>query len=143
MTSSRHISPKVRTDQSPPDWLNIGLKVRWLNFTQTGARAYFTHYILHDWPDKQAREILLHLKAAMQPGYSKLLLNESILPDGDCPPFYAGQDLNMMCIVAGMERSRKQWAELIDSVGLHILQIWDAPEAGNLDGVIEVILLES
>jgi len=110
--------------------------------TVKGARVYFTHYVLHDWPDNKAREILLMLKAAMRPGYSKLLLNESILPDKNCPPYYAATDINMMCILAGIKRSRKQWTELVDSVGLRIERIWDSPEMNNEEGVIEIVLVE-
>ena len=42
----------------------------------------------------------------MTPGYSKLILNESIMPDMDCPAFIAAADINMMFILAGTKRSR-------------------------------------
>jgi len=108
-----------------------------------GARVYFTHFVFHDWPDSKASEILLRLKEAMRPGYSKLLLNESILPDQNCSPYYAAMDINMMCILAGIERSRTQWTGLIESAGLHIERIWNSPEAGNEEGIIEVVLQEA
>ncbi|KAI9662220.1 MAG: hypothetical protein M1821_008386 [Bathelium mastoideum] len=67
-----------------------------------GARVYYTHFVIHDWSDEKAREILLNVKPAMRPGYSRLLLNETVLPGKGCPPFFAGIDWNMMAISAGM-----------------------------------------
>ena len=37
--------------------------------------------ILHDWTDEQCAEILANLKPAMTPKYSKLLINEFVIPD--------------------------------------------------------------
>lgn len=43
-----------------------------------GARAYFMRSILHDWPDYKCRIILRHLKDAMEPGYSRILVNDVV-----------------------------------------------------------------
>ena len=43
-----------------------------------GARAYFMRSVLHDWPDESCRRILYHLKDAMEPGYSRILINECV-----------------------------------------------------------------
>lgn len=43
-----------------------------------GARAYFMRSVLHDWPDEQCRTILGHVKDAMEPGYSKILINDCV-----------------------------------------------------------------
>lgn len=43
-----------------------------------GARAYFIRSILHDWPDEQCRIILAHLKDALEPGYSKILISDCV-----------------------------------------------------------------
>ena len=76
----------------------------------------------------------------MKKGYSQILLNELILPDKGCPLFQAGMDLNMMAMHAGMERTQKQWVELLDSAGFEITKFWLAP--GDGEGVIEVVLRE-
>ena len=47
----------------------------------TGARAYYMHSVLHDWPDDTCMSILSNIKAAMERGYSKLLINENVIPD--------------------------------------------------------------
>jgi SAM-dependent methyltransferase len=43
-----------------------------------GARAYFMRSVLHDWADEQCRTILGHLKDAMEPGYSRILINDCV-----------------------------------------------------------------
>ena len=105
-----------------------------------GARAYYTHFVLHDWPDDKSRDILRNLMTAMTPGYSKILLNESVLPDMGCPSYLAAGDINMMSIMAGKKRSRGQWLELLHSVGLKLIRVWNSPDGGNDEGVIEAML---
>ncbi|KAA6411723.1 MAG: hypothetical protein FRX48_05004 [Lasallia pustulata] len=105
-----------------------------------GARVYYTHFVFHDWPDDKCRDILRNLMTAMEPGYSKILLNESVLPNRDCPSFFAAGDINMMSILAGIARTRRQWVELVESVGLEVVKIWTSPHSGDVEGVIEAML---
>lgn len=108
--------------------------------TFTGSRVYYTHFVLHDWPDDQCRLILKNLMSAMKAGHSKLLLNESILPEKNCPSFFAAGDINMMSIIAGMKRTRKEWINLLQSVDLDVVRIWSSPYKGDEEGVIEAML---
>ena len=108
--------------------------------TFPGARAYYTHFVLHDWPDDKCRDILRNIVLAMTPGYSKILLNESILPDIGCSSSLAAGDINMMSIMAGKKRSRREWLELLESVNLKIIRIWDSPDSD--EGVLEAMLDE-
>ena len=74
----------------------------------------------------------------MIPGYSKILLNELVIPDIGCGIIAAQVDITMMACVASEERSERQWQDLLGSVGLKIEKIWtDVPEA---ESIIEVIL---
>lgn len=102
----------------------------------TGARAYFFHFILHDWPDDKCLLILRNIAAAMTPGYSKILLNEYVLQDRGCPMQPAMMDLNMLTICSGMERTENQWRVLIAQAGLKLINIW-RPE-GDTEAVIEI-----
>lgn len=43
-----------------------------------GARAYFLRSILHDWPDEHCQTILVHLKDAMEPNYSRILISDCV-----------------------------------------------------------------
>ena len=45
------------------------------------ARIYFKHSVLHDWPNDDCRRILNHAVEVMQKGYSRLLINENVVPD--------------------------------------------------------------
>lgn len=46
-----------------------------------GAKAYYLRQVLHDCPTEQCKQILSNLKAAMKPGYSRILLNEIIIAE--------------------------------------------------------------
>ncbi|RYP04949.1 hypothetical protein DL765_009997 [Monosporascus sp. GIB2] len=104
-----------------------------------GARAYFYHHILHDWSDVKCMEILTRVKKAMKPGYSRLLLHEMIIPEQGASTFHAMLDMTMMAFNAGMERTERQWRELLDSVGFQVLKVW-SPREEDADGIVEAIL---
>ncbi|MCJ1266694.1 hypothetical protein MMC22_006579 [Lobaria immixta] len=96
-----------------------------------GARAYFLRNVLHDWPDKNSRQILRNILPAMT-GESILLINEGVLPEVNVALFPAQIDLSMMALYAGLERTQKQWIELLDSAGFELVKTWTprAPVAG-------------
>lgn len=103
-----------------------------------GARAYYLRNVLHDWPDDKCQLILSQLRSAMTPGYSKIILNELVLPDRKCGIIPAQIDINMMACLAATERSERQWHEMVDAVGLKIEKIWThVPEA---ESIIELTL---
>ncbi|KAM3419968.1 hypothetical protein BST61_g3284 [Cercospora zeina] len=88
-----------------------------------GAKAYFLHAIIHDWADNKARKILAHVREAMKPGYSRLLLFDRVVPERatDWDARTAALDINMMCNYASLERTEAQWRALIENVGLRYL----------------------
>lgn len=103
-----------------------------------GARAYFLHSILHDWPDDMAVKILLNLEGAMTAGYSKVIINENIIPP-DAAPVSTALDLVMMILNTSSERTQAQWEELLGKAGLKVTGVW-SPEGGESQGVIEAEL---
>ncbi|QIX01043.1 hypothetical protein AMS68_006560 [Peltaster fructicola] len=107
----------------------------------SGARAYFMHSIVHDWPDREAEMILSKIRNAMQSGYSKLLLYETIMPvhPAQVTPRMAAMDLNMMSHFAALERNEAQWRALFTAVGL----TWTGyfSQTGAHQGIIEAELL--
>ncbi|OKL58531.1 hypothetical protein UA08_06370 [Talaromyces atroroseus] len=103
-----------------------------------GARAYFMHWILHDWSDEHCRSILSNIVAAMKPGYSKLIIHERILSDTNGDVASASLSIMMMVQVAAFERSEKQWRELLESVGLREIRFYYPPASG--EGIIEALL---
>ena len=106
---------------------------------ERGARVYYFHHVFHNWSDERAMSILRNLVPALVPGYSKILLNESVLPDRDCPAMSAAQDINMMCILGGQKRARQQWMELVRAAGLEVVRIWESPHVSD-EAVIEAML---
>ncbi|KAK4041040.1 S-adenosyl-L-methionine-dependent methyltransferase, partial [Parachaetomium inaequale] len=101
-----------------------------------GARIYFMHNVLHDWPDATARQILQTLAPAMEKGYSRLLLHESLASSERPLSRVTVSDITMMACLAAAERSEEQWRELIPSAGLRIVKIWRPVE--SVESIIEV-----
>ncbi|KAI0481331.1 S-adenosyl-L-methionine-dependent methyltransferase [Xylariaceae sp. FL0804] len=94
-----------------------------------GARAYYMHGVIHDWSDEPARRILAHLCDAMTPGYSTVLIHDHVLPSTNPHPQATAYDLTMMVKVSAFERTESMWMELLSSVGLRVVKVWDSPVA--------------
>ena len=86
--------------------------------------------MFHDWPDERCSQILEQTISAMTPGYSKILINELLIPDQRASLFMTRSDMNMMAMFGSMERSEKQWRDLLGRAGLEIAKIW-SKEAGS------------
>ncbi|KAH8429529.1 uncharacterized protein LDX57_007191 [Aspergillus melleus] len=110
--------------------LNLAIEVTPHDFFKEqpvkGARTYFLHSILHDWNDETCQKILRRLADAMTPGYSKLLINENVIPDTGAHWQATSLDIIMMVDLAAKERTEHQWYELIEPTGLKIVKIWSA-----------------
>lgn len=74
----------------------------------------------------------------MKKGYSKLLINDILVPETNAPFFVAGMDVAMMTTLGGMERTRTQWSDLLESEGLRLVDVWQAN--GGPEAVIEAML---
>ncbi|KAL4800797.1 S-adenosyl-L-methionine-dependent methyltransferase [Aspergillus venezuelensis] len=105
-----------------------------------GARTYYLRSILHDWPDDKALTILRNIVSAMNPAYSWLIIVDFVLPDTEIPLMQAALDIQMMCIGAGVERSKREWAALLGKVGLGIRGVWNM--GAGLESVIEAGLIQ-
>lgn len=86
-------------------------------------------------------EILAQVRASMKPGYSRLLLHEMIIPEQGASAFHAMLDMTMMAFNSGMERTERQWRELLDSAGFEVLKVWP-PLEEDADGIVEAVLKE-
>lgn len=71
---------------------------------------------------------------AMSPE-SSLLIDDWVLPDTGASLPGATEDILMMTLLSGIERSESQWRDLLKSVGLEIKKIWRAD--GASEAVIE------
>lgn len=88
-----------------------------------GSRAYFMHSVLHDWPDVEALKILARVKEAMKPGYSRLLINENVIPPRNATWEATALDILMMTLLASRERTEQDWRSLLGQAGLKITKI--------------------
>ncbi|KAF7879941.1 uncharacterized protein EAF02_007578 [Botrytis sinoallii] len=88
------------------------------------SRIYFYHHILHDWSDYKCLEILRVLKSAMKPNYSKLIIHEMIVPESGASTYHALLDLTMMAFNGGIERTGKEWRELLVKSGFEVMGTW-------------------
>ena len=103
-----------------------------------GARAYYFRSICHDWPDEDCEKFLTNTARVMEKGYSRLLIDEYVLPDTGAPMRGAAMDLLMMMLCSGIERTRHQWESLLNKCGLEIIKIWGA--RADYEQVIEAQL---
>lgn len=78
--------------------------------------------------------------SAMTLGQSQLVIVDQVLPKTSAPAISAFMDLTMMSF-GGMERTKRQWEQLLETVGLEIVSI-EGPEPGSqsLDGTIKARL---
>lgn len=106
--------------------------------TRPGARAYFMHSVLHDWPDETCLKILANITAAMKPGYSKLLINENVIPDTGAHWETTALDIMMLTLLSSRERTRENWEDLLGKGGLKIEKIWSA--RNGAESLIECVL---
>jgi demethylsterigmatocystin 6-O-methyltransferase len=95
----------------------------WTEQPIKGARAYYMRKIMHDYPDEKCVAILKNITAAMGQE-SVILIDEIILPNKGALWRATQSDLVMMSCLAGMERSRKQWEELMEKAELRIVGVW-------------------
>lgn len=97
------------------------------------------HSCLHDWPDNVCQSILANIKAAMKPGYSKLLINENVIPDRGAYWETSALDMVMLTLFCSKERTEADWHDLLEKqAGLKIVKIWSGGK--GVESLIEVEL---
>ncbi|KAJ6439554.1 O-methyltransferase [Purpureocillium lavendulum] len=110
-----------------------------------GARAYYMRFILHDWPDAQCAVILSHLRDAMAGGssgrssrsYSRLLINDVVLPDTGASWRQTSLDWIMMAMFVSRERTESQWRALLAGAGLQMSGVWHKDGEGLIEAVLD------
>lgn len=106
-----------------------------------GARSYYLHSIIHDYDDCHALKILQHLKDAMIPGYSKLLIHDIIVPPIKASRRDTSVDLHMMAKLGGRERTEDMLLGLVQGLGFHVRKIWrsDCSEKSILEAELPLL----
>ena len=102
------------------------------------ARAYFFRSVFHDWPESRCHDILAHTARPMKAGYSRLLIEDLVLPDRGADMRQASVDMTMYFMPEGIERTAGQWKELLGHAGLQIVKIWS--DGSGMESIIEAEL---
>ncbi|AEF41213.1 methyltransferase [Hoyosella subflava] len=95
------------------------------------ADAYVMKNIIHDWEDEKAKQILKHIRDAMNPA-GKVLLMESVVPKGNAPHFSKWLDLEMLVQATGKERTEEQYRTLLASAGLTLTRVVPTVGPGSI-----------
>ncbi|KAL8992755.1 MAG: hypothetical protein Q9169_006862 [Polycauliona sp. 2 TL-2023] len=134
-----------RADVVEDGTLRDSLEIQGHNFFQPqpvrGARVYYFRRIFHDWNDIQCLKILQQTAEAMAPGYSKIIINDIVLPQRGASPYATKMDMLMMSALSGLERTEQMWRDLLHKAGLQIVKIWTAE--GAVESIIEAMLDET
>ena len=111
-----------------------------------GARVYYFHSILHDWSDEESKKILQQLVGVMEKGYSKILLQEMVMPDRDAHWQLTSLDFVLLTHFGTKERTVQEWKTLIDGVEavegkgkLKLVNVWK--HVGSVDSLMEIELV--
>lgn len=75
---------------------------------QPKAKASYMRSVLHDWTYDRCRMILQQLIPVMKKGYSKIPINENIVPDTEASWQITSLDWFMMILGASSERTETQ-----------------------------------
>lgn len=89
-----------------------------------GAKIYYFRAVLHDWPDADCKRILRRTIDSMDPAYSRILIDDFVMADVRVDQRPASIGALIMLLVSVIERDMSHWKELIGSVGLKIVKIW-------------------
>ena len=108
-----------------------------LTWSPIGARVYYFRNVLHDWQDDKCQVILKNTIPAMRKGYSKIVINEMVIPDVGARWAETHWDWTMLACLSAMERTDHQWRELLTSVDLKVVKIWTHPDA--TESIIEAV----
>lgn len=97
----------------------------------SGGDLYVLKHIVHEWPRDQAVEILKNVRASIGAS-GTLLLIEFVVPPGRKRHPAKLVDLWLMILMGGRERTREQYAELLDSAGFRLTRVIDTAASVGL-----------
>lgn len=102
-----------------------------------GAKFYFLHFVLHDWSNEDCIRILTRVREAMRPGYSKLIINELVIPSD--PEFLhevpTSLDWLLLAAHSAYERTEEEWRGVVEKAGFVWTGFWAG--GGGDESVIE------
>jgi O-methyltransferase len=95
-----------------------------LDSVPAGGDLYLLRYVLHDWDDETCVRILRNCRAAMAP-QARLMVLEMVLGTvGREPEVVPSQDLNMLAVAQGRERTVAEFDALLEAAGLRRVAVY-------------------
>jgi O-methyltransferase domain/Dimerisation domain len=88
----------------------------------SGCDLYILSHVIHDWSEEQCLTILANCYRGMSPG-SRLLIIESILPEGNI--FHPAKvlDITMLTLTLGQERSEAEYRALLEKANFRLTRV--------------------
>lgn len=84
---------------------------------------YLLKSVLHDWDDKQCKQILTNCHQAMD-SHSRLLIIEVVLKPKDESIYANCMDVLMLAVTGGKERSLNDFEQMLDKTGFVIERVY-------------------
>jgi hypothetical protein len=81
--------------------------------------AYVLMEVLHDWADAPAREIVAAIRRAAPP-HARLLVIETVVPEGPAPDRSKNLDIVMLVLFAGRQRTAEEYRRLLRAGGFEL-----------------------
>ncbi|KAI4702930.1 hypothetical protein J4E81_001803 [Alternaria sp. BMP 2799] len=81
-----------------------------------GARAYYLHSIIQDWNNDVNSQILKAIVPAMTKGYSKVLVNDFVVPDQGAHWVQTCLDWELMASLGARHRTEEEHRRILDSL---------------------------
>ena len=86
------------------------------------ADAYVLMEVIHDWPDREATQILRAIRRAANPGATVLIV-EGVLPEDEPDPRAHTLDVIMLAITGGRERTARQLETLLRAADMRLTNV--------------------
>ncbi len=96
--------------------------------------CYLLKWIIHDWDDDRAIDILAGCRQAMAPD-DRVLVIEAVLSAGNEPTFSNWIDLTMLTVTGGRERTADEYRGLFSAAGLRLTRV--IPTATEASSILE------
>ena len=79
---------------------------------------------MHMWGKETSISALRRLRSAMEPGYSRVLIHDAIMPDMAPPIYMTTLDMTTMSVGGGCERTEPQHREVVEAAGFKVTKVY-------------------
>ena len=100
----------------------------------SGADAYMMKSIIHGFNQERALVILGNIRRSIQ-SQGRLLLVEYVVPPGNTPSLGKLNDLNMLVIPGGRERTREEFEDLLGAARFRLGGIYPTAAQSIVEGI--------